>query len=109
MYTRAIICCLLMIGQPLVAFASAVQTFAGDEVSATHCESMSVTDHANTMPEHGDADCFDSCDQCASCAMAFGVAVLPGHSHSRSANSLMPSIVMPPGETELLYRPPILS
>jgi hypothetical protein len=119
MHLRAIICCFLLLGQSLAAFATAVQTTAEAEVSAAHCEAMAnaIDDMAGQMHQRNGhdstqsntaPDCIDSCDECTSCAPAAAITVaLLDNFYASPDASQAHVLVMPPGETGSLFRPPI--
>lgn len=116
MRLRTYILISLLISQPVGAFSSAWQMTAGQGGDpATHCGTGGPTSDAHTghdaghnNPSSGEhTDCELDCGSCASCAagmtsVAFDIEVHPPLGHSAP-----PNILLPPGNTDLLFRPPI--
>ena len=115
MKVRACLLILLLISQPLSAAAHLWQTSVADESAGSHCDTIamhmqqqSAADISkDSAGEH--AECNDSCDLCAACAVVANADAVVDVVHPLSGDSPAPRQVQPPGETDLLYRPPILS
>jgi len=112
---RACLLMLLLISQPLSAAAHLWQASVADESAGSHCDTaamhelqQSVTDSFHDSSSEY-AECNDSCDLCAACAVVANADAVVDVVHPLSGDSPAPRQVQPPGETDLLYRPPILS
>ena len=115
MKVRACLLILLLISQPLSAAAHLWQTSVADESAGNHCDTaamlelqQSVNDRFNDSTSE-QAECNDSCDLCAACAVVANADAVVDVVHPFAGDSPAPRQVQPPGETDLLYRPPILS
>jgi hypothetical protein len=111
MHVRAYILCLLILSQPLSAFGAVWHSTASADTGdamASHCDSESMPEH-HQQPASDDAssDCIDACDSCAACALIMATDIAAEQSHARSENGLAPLLVMPPGQSRLVFRPPI--
>ena len=113
MKVRACMLILLLMGQPLSAVSAALESSGSNDSIAGHCDTETMTEQhqsaAGDTDSNGHSSCDDSCDLCAACAATVNAGIAAELQHARSGNSPPLLLVTPPGETELLYRPPIQS
>lgn len=104
----------LLISQPVSAFSSTLQvtTDQAGDVTA-HCETgeqaTSLHSGHDESTDGTHADCETDCGSCASCAASLASFSLVPDVHPAAGHSAPPKILLPPGNTDLLYRPPINS
>ena len=109
MLLRAAICTVILLTQPLAAWAGVMQMPSMDESAMTGA----MAEHCDDMPGHAgsdsEPDCDISCDNCvAAAAVMYEVGVVKANViHTQAPAFLLR--VLPPGATERLYRPPSLS
>lgn len=114
MRMRTFILISLLISQPVAAFSDAAPLEVDQQGDVTaHCESgeLASTQYDGHDGNDGDAhtDCETDCGQCASCAASIANAALALDVRPVVGHAASPRIQLPPGNADLLYRPPINS
>ena len=117
MRMRTFILISLLISQPVAAFTDAGPLTADPQGDVTaYCESGELAStqydgHDGHDGNDGDShtDCETDCGQCASCAASIANAALALDVRPVVGHAASPRIQLPPGNADLLYRPPINS